>query len=175
MLVRRAARGDDRAFDILAERHAPALLRLATHRLGGDRVVGEEVVQDALVRLHRALPRFRGMSSLRTWLVRITLNLCADEARRRRRAARHVAIEEADRHGPVLEPGESVADDVARVRAVIARLPDGLKTVIELRYDAGLSYLEISEVVGCPLGTVGTRLTTALREIRREIALENSK
>jgi RNA polymerase sigma-70 factor (ECF subfamily) len=81
VMVRRAADGDEAAFEELIARHAPAMLALARARTR-DAMLAEEIAQDAFVRLFRHVSAFRGESSLRTWLVRVVMNLCVDAQRR---------------------------------------------------------------------------------------------
>src|ERR1700741_388322 len=81
-LMARVAKGDERAFRTLAERHAGAALRLA-RRILGNEAVAEDVVQDALLRVWINAPRWRPEAAFRTWLYRIVVNLCLNAKRRR--------------------------------------------------------------------------------------------
>src|SRR3954470_9701916 len=80
-LMARVARGDEAAFRLLARRHAADALRLA-RRILGNEALAEEIVQDALVRVWRAAPRWRPDAAFRTWLYRIVTNLCLNARRR---------------------------------------------------------------------------------------------
>src|ERR1051325_1845740 len=80
-LMARAAKGDERAFRTLAERHAGAALRLA-RRILGNEAAAEEIVQDALLRVWVNAPRWRPEAAFRTWLYRIVVNLCLISRRR---------------------------------------------------------------------------------------------
>src|SRR6188474_3130041 len=80
-LMARAAKGDERAFRTLAERHAGAALRLA-RRILGNEAMAEDVVQDALLRVWINAPRWRPEAAFRTWLYRIVINLCLNTKRR---------------------------------------------------------------------------------------------
>src|SRR4051795_11564594 len=81
-LMARAAKGDERAFRTLSERHAGAALRLA-RRILGNEAAAEDVVQDALLRVWTNAPRWRPEAAFRTWLYRIVVNLCLNAKRRR--------------------------------------------------------------------------------------------
>src|SRR3954447_22883970 len=82
-VVDRARRGDDRAFAHIV-RHYDDGLRALAYRLLGDRTRMDDALQEAYVHAYRALPRFRGDSSLGTWLYRIAYNACLDELKRTR-------------------------------------------------------------------------------------------
>ena len=178
-LIDRAARGDGAAFEALIRSHAPAVVSLAAAELG-DRRRADEVAQDVFVRLHRSLGTFRQESRLRTWLVRVTLNACADERRRARRDQRLMSI---DNTGPGRSLGErlAAAEETAearalkrvewmRVRDAIAALPAELRILISLRYDAGLEYRDIARELSLPPGTVASRMSRALRQLRAALA-----
>src|SRR4051795_2048045 len=80
-LMARAAKGDERAFRTLSERHAGAALRLA-RRILGNEAAAEDVVQDALLRVWINAPRWRPRAAFRTWFYRIVVNLCLNARRR---------------------------------------------------------------------------------------------
>src|ERR1044072_5787184 len=80
-LMARAAKGEERAFRALAERHAGAALRLA-RRILGNEAMAEDVVQDALLRVWTNAPRWRPEAAFRPWLYRIVVNLCLNARRR---------------------------------------------------------------------------------------------
>lgn len=174
-LVRRAADGDELAFRELVDRHAPAVLALAASRLR-DPVAADEVAQDVFVKLFHSLRGFRGESALRTWLVRVTLNRCADTQRLRKRRERNVPIDDVAQ-ALTSDAAESMHanDDEERVCHAVEALPEMKRMIVQLRYSAGLSYGEISDTLGIPLGTVGSRLTAALRELRACLTIPAAK
>lgn len=151
---RRARRLDAAAFVELLERHDLSHRRLA-FRLLGDRDRMDDVLQEAYARAFRALPRFRGDSSLETWLYRIVYNACVDDLRRRRA---HEMLEEWDERLVAVptEPEERL--DLA---AALASLPPELRAVVLLVDAEGLSYAEAAVVLDMPAGTVASRLNRA--------------
>jgi RNA polymerase sigma-70 factor, ECF subfamily len=170
-LIRRAASGEAAAFDALVERHAAAVLGVARARTG-DPALAEEILQEAFVRMFKHLRRFRGESSLRTWLVRVSLNLATDAARRDPRRFESFAE-------PFPEPASLVDDaeqagmrteEAARVRGALSRLPEPLRVTVSLRYDADMSYAEIARELNIPIGTVSSRLAHALMLLRATLA-----
>ena len=175
-LIRSAAAGDEPAFEALIRSHAPAILAVARARTD-DGTLAEEIVQDTFVRLFRNLPRFRGESSLRTWLVRIALNLATDA---QRRDPRRFEIEMASAPEPpsTSENAEHAgirSQEAERVRQAIARLSEPLRLVVTLRYDAGLAYAEIGRALDVPIGTVASRLAAALRQLRASLGTEETQ
>jgi len=172
-LIRRAARGDAEAFEILAARHRPSAVRLARTLLGDDDAA-EDVAQELLLRLAGALAGFRREAGLSTWVYRVTLNLCRDHLRRARRRAADVALDEAG-HAPGLTtrayPEDAVDSERAHtaVRAALETLPEDQKEAIMLRYAADLSYREIARMTDTPQGTVASRVFRALKRLGHEL------
>jgi RNA polymerase sigma-70 factor (ECF subfamily) len=138
----------------------------------------QDVVEEALVRAHEAGPGFRGERGVRTWVLRITANLCRDRLRRQRFMAASL-----DGPVPIDDPGlrfDPVADWdegmdqrklALRLDAAIARLPADQREAVVLRHRLGLSYEEMCGTLGVPLGTIKSRLAralTALREVMKE-------
>src|ERR671914_1464692 len=103
----RARAGDQEAFTALIRHYDPGLRRLA-YRLLGDRERMDDALQEAYVKAFRALPRFRGDSSLGTWLYRIAYNACLDELERSRRVVQLPLGDEIVEAGSRTEPGEVV-------------------------------------------------------------------
>ena len=172
-LVTRAREGDTTAFNRLATRHRERILNYALRSLG-DREAAEDVTQDVLIRLHRALPGFRGDAEIATWLYRVTVNLCRDHLRRMRRRGREAPLGGADDR-PELVVLEDPVADVARERAMEAveralqRLPERQREAVLLRYLGELSYAEIAAVTDTPQGTVASRVFRALRRLGQEL------
>lgn len=165
--VERAAAGDPVAFDRLAGAHRPAVLRMAL-RVLGDPAAAEDVAQEALLRMHSALAGFRREAELGTWLYRVTLNLCRDHLRARRRRGADLRLEVAPDVARVdPRPGEDVDRERAReaVRLAIDALPADQREAVRLRYLADLPYDEIARLTGTPPGTVASRLYRALRRL----------
>jgi RNA polymerase sigma-70 factor (ECF subfamily) len=143
----------------------------------------EDLAQETFVRAYQALPRFRGESSFQTWLYRIASNLAIDASRRRRRLpwqtlslgeplnddASPLEWDLAD--GDARTPVEEVASGALRehVWSALAELPDKLRPMVILYDLQGLSYSEIAQLLGCPLGTVKSRLFHARCQLRDKL------
>lgn len=172
-LIDRAGRGEAGAFEQLAATHRPIAYRIALGILG-EPDAAEDVAQDALVRLSAALPGFRAHGELKTWVYRVTLNLCRDQLRRQRRRAGDMELEAARQH-PELTSEEQPerAVDFERARAAVStamdRLPAEQKEVLMLRFAADLPYAEIARVTRTAQGTVASRVFRALRRLGEEL------
>ena len=172
-LIREAQANDHSAFETLVRRYAERAFR-AAYRVVRDQQAAEEVLQEALIKAYRALPRFEARSSFYTWLYRITVNLALD---RRRRAKREPTLEWDDAIAHQVDPRAqvSVAHDPEidlrrqEVRALVAEgiqtLPDAQREVLLLREVDGLSYEEIAESMGISKGTVMSRLHYARKKM----------
>lgn len=181
-LIDRSRRGDGAAFGELARRHGRDALRVA-HAMLGSPAEADDVVQEAMMKAYRALDRFRAEAPLRPWLLRIVANEARNRRRsagRRGRLAERVAATSAAAGGGgtgvglvggtvVAASAESAAlvDERAReVLRALARLRAPDREVIVLRYFAELSEAEMASALGCPPGTVKSRLSRALARLR---------
>lgn len=177
-LVQRCAAGDERASEELVAEHQRTILQLATNLLG-DREEALDLSQEVFLRVFRTIHRFRGQSSLRTWIYRIVINQARNRHRFWRRRHRdeqvsldqHVAI-----HGDVLRGCGPTPDRVLaqkelaeRLRCALERLPFEQRTAIVLREVDGLSYEEIAYSLNLAVGTVKSRLTRARQALRADL------
>jgi RNA polymerase sigma factor (sigma-70 family) len=170
-LVERARAGDAAAFARIVERHQATAFRVAWV-LCGNAADAEEATQDAFVKAHRALGRFRTGAPLRPWL----LTIAANEARNRRRASgrrEHLALRAAGELPPTAAPSSETtaleADRDAELRAAIGRLAEPDREVLWLRYFADLSETETAAALDCRRGTVKSRTSRALARLRTEL------
>lgn len=171
-LIARAARGEQEAFGSLVAAHRPAVVRVARGILG-DEAAADDVAQEAFLRLHESIARFRGDAGLGTWLYRTTLNLCRDRMRatRRRRAVR-LADGRTDDALRVWESPDAAVDTErarAAVRRAVERLPPEQREVVVLRFLHDMPYAEIARRTGLPQGTVASRVFRALERLGREL------
>ena len=173
-LVLLARQGDPDAFDQLVARHQSAVYRaaLAALRVRED---AEEVAQDAFIRAWRALDRFRGESSFRTWILRIAWNRAISKRRsvagwlRRATPIADVAEPAAGgdgQHGAV-QNAELQAQIVNAIQALSPKLRDALLLAQSEEYQ----YDEIARMLGVPLGTVKWRISEARRKVRETLAV----
>jgi RNA polymerase sigma-70 factor (ECF subfamily) len=167
-LIDRAQAGEAIAFERLAEQHAARLWRYAL-ALGKDGHWAEDLAQETLVEAWRSLARFDGRCQFSTWLYGILRHRFL-KGRGRQNATTLTA---PDVLGQVTStastPSRSAeaSEDARRVRRAVASLPEEHRLVVELRFFAGATLDEIAAVLGCPLGTVKSRLHHALEKLRQ--------
>lgn len=160
-LVESAAAGDREAFAVLVRRHQDSVYGLAL-RLTGDRELAADAAQEALVRAWRALPGFRGESSLATWLYRITVNtVWTHRTRARRRVTEQIEdvahlLEANELHSPHSHVEAAELGD--RIRAALNQLSTGRRTVVVLKDVYGWSHQEISETLDISIPATKIRL-----------------
>jgi RNA polymerase sigma-70 factor (ECF subfamily) len=164
---RRARSLDTNAFVELIERHDLSHRRLA-FRLLGDRDRMDDVLQEAYARAFRALSRFRGDSSLETWLYRIVYNACVDDLRR------HRAHETLDEWEERLSTAPTQPDERLDLAAALGSLPPELRAVVLLVDAEGLTYEEAAAVLGAPAGTIASRLNRARAHLQSALKGETS-
>lgn len=174
--------GNKNAFQELVVRYERGLRALA-FGIVRDRADAEEVVQEALVKAYLTLDRFRGDSSFKTYLYKITHNMAIDVRRRAQRRWVVVSSSEAvieDKHldsnaqlpafgsqSMGLEPGAAFlqAEELAQVSDALGRISEEHRQVMVLREVEGMSYSQIAEIVGVSLGTVMSRLHYARKRL----------
>jgi len=161
-LVAACAAGRPEAFRELLARYRRSAVTLAYQMLGNAEDA-EDVAQEAFVRIFQAIPRFRGQAAFPTWLYRIVTNLCLGSRRRRRVTVGLDAVREPTAAD---SPSRSVPEGLL-ARQVMAAMPADRRAILLLREQEGLSYREIAEALGLPLGTVRSRLSKARTAFRR--------
>jgi RNA polymerase sigma-70 factor (ECF subfamily) len=177
-LVQRCAAGDERASAELVAEHQRTVVQLASNLLG-DREEALDLAQEVFLRVFRTIHRFRGHSSLRTWIYRIAVNQARNRHRSwvRRHRADHISLDlHVGQHGDTLCGRAPTPDRVLaqkelaqRLRGALERLPFEQRTAIVLREVDGLSYEEIAYSLGLPVGTVKSRLTRARLALRADL------
>ncbi|MFC5475158.1 RNA polymerase sigma factor RpoE [Paraherbaspirillum soli] len=175
LLVERVQRGDKKAFELLVIKYQRKLMRLVL-RLVRDQAEAEDVVQEAFIKAYRALPQFRGDSAFYTWLYRIGINTAKNYLVTQGRRA-PTSTEANSEEAETFDDGEQLRDintpesllatkQIAQtVNVAMEALPAELRTAITLREIEGLSYDEIAEAMGCPIGTVRSRIFRAREAI----------
>lgn len=171
-LIRLAAKGDEAAFQELVRRHEAALAATITAVLGpGDDA--DDVGQETFVRFFKALPKFRGDSSARTYLTRIAVNLSIDVLSKRKKTASWVRIGEEPGSTDIAAPDETTNLETAelneKIRAIVDELDPAHRAVVIMRILEERSTRETSEILGVPEGTVMSRLKRAMAKLETRI------
>ncbi len=163
----------EQAFEELARRHGPALYRMA-YRLIGNAADAEDLMQDTLLEALRTFRRFRPGSRFDSWAFTIMRHRFIDRMRGRRR---HPVVPlEAPEIAAALDtdspPEEAAIQGELRrtIRHAVADLPAEFRTAVTLVDMEGLSYEEATRIMGCPVGTVRSRLHRGRTLLRRRLA-----
>ena len=174
-LVERVQDGDKQAFDILVKKYQHRIVALVSRFLKDSADV-QDVTQEAFIKAYRALPNFRGESAFYTWLYRIAVNTAKNHlvSLGRRPPSVDLDVSDAEQFEGSLALKEQATperlllkDEIQRVvTETIEGLSDDLRTAITLRELEGMSYEEIAEVMGCPVGTVRSRIFRARETIQ---------
>lgn len=184
-LIERCRARDSAAFNEVMERYKAKVYNYLL-RMMGNAADAEDLTQEVFVRLYTSLDSFRSQASLNTWLFRIAGNLCIDHFRR---AKKHRVIafsldEPHDAEGAETGGGQAYeasdttyephrvaeqAETAQQIQQALGQLPEKLRAVLILHDIEGLPYEEIAQVVGCPLGTVKSRLFNARLQLRQRL------
>jgi len=168
-LVSNIRLGSRPAFERLLDLYERKVYNLA-FRMLGRREDAEDAAQEALLEVYRGIGGFRGRSSLGTWIHAVARNVCLEFLRKRRET---VPLEaELVPANPASNPGSSAerGELRGRLEAAIGELPDPQREVVVMHEMHGMKYREIAEAVGCPVGTVKSRLFHAMENLRAMLA-----
>ena len=170
-LVERCRSSDDAAFSEVVERYKAKIYNYL-YRMTGSSEDAEDLTQEVFIRMYT--------SSLNTWLFRIAGNLCIDRFRRTKNRTPAYSLDE-----PVgdAEQSHEVPDSTyephrllenvemaEQIQEALSKLPEKLRATLLLHDIEGMPYEEIAQVVGCPLGTVKSRLFNARMQLRQHLA-----
>ena len=178
-LIEAYRRGLQPAFDQLVRAYEITVRRVLT-QLGADASDVDDLSQDVFVRVYRNLHRFRGQSSFYTWLYRITVNVCFDHAKKRKRAdVRLQRLQRAFDEGIArrIDPDDPFHAAYERLTGdalvtAIGTLPEPFRDVVAMREVDDLSYEEIAVQTGVSIGTVRSRLSRARTRLKAALGGE---
>jgi RNA polymerase sigma-70 factor (ECF subfamily) len=129
--------------------------------LTGDTEQAKDIAQDVFLAVFRGLGGFRGDSHLRTWIYQITLRTAGKHlSKRKKHASQAVELDDL----PGIASAES-AVAIAEFVVALRRLPLGSRTVLSLVVVEGLPHQAVADLLGVPVGTIGSRLHTARRQL----------
>lgn len=174
MLISRAAKGDASAFNELMTQYERKMYSIC-YRMCQNHEDAQDCLQEAMLRVYRAISGFKGQSSFSTWLYRVTMNSCLDELRKRKN-------KQSTSLDNLLESGWSPSDesDTPEHHAVasekkralhqaISELPEDMRSAIVLRDIEGFSYEEIADSLGINVGTIKSRISRGREKLREKI------
>jgi RNA polymerase sigma-70 factor (ECF subfamily) len=181
-LVQRCAAGDEAACAELVAEHQRMVVQLAINLLG-DRDEALDLSQDVFLRVFHTIHRFRGDSSLKTWIYRIAVHEASNRKRWWfRHKARETSMESPDAtldspaQSEFVDQSESPFDSIvheeirARVEEEVRQVPEPYRTTLILRDLEEMSYEEIAEITEVSLGTVKSRLTRGREALKERLA-----
>ena len=182
-LVRAARNGDERAFDLLFQRHYARVVGLAS-RLQGNLDEAEDIAQTAFVRAYAHLNRMRDGQALLSWLYRTVVNEVRDRAKARRRKPLFSLGDLGRRDGSddqaaLDEPGDSRLDPARQVASserdralqeALSELPLEFREPVVMHHFEHMDVAEIAEALGVPVGTVKSRLSRGRARLREAMA-----
>ena len=177
-LVLRVQKGDKRAFDLLVLKYQYKLQAIVS-RFVRDTDEVADVTQEAFIKAYRALPKFRGDSQFYTWLYRIAINTAKNYlvSKSRRPSSTDIDVADAEQFAD----NEKLIDETSPedfmmtqelaqvIKDSLSQLPEDLRTALTLREFEGMSYEEIAAVMGCPVGTVRSRIFRAREFIDKHV------
>ena len=175
-LVRGLKHGEPEAYRELYNEYVQKVGRIAKSYLGVDDV--EDVIQEVFMKVYKSIKKFRGDSALSTWIYRITVNVCKDmlsKKRKKREILTSFGLEDDEKTLP--EPVEEVqpTDELLRevsaeeIHHAIESLSEEDRLLITLREIEEMSYLDIANVVGKPVGTIKSRLHYARERLKETL------
>ena len=156
-------------FDRIVREYQDRIFRLACSMLG-DRAAAEEAAQEALVRIWKGLPRFRGESSLSTWIYAVTRNACLTALGRLGPRTESLEGPAGRRAAESRSAAHWTAAPVPDVTTLLDRLPAKYRQVVTLFYMQEKSYDEVAAMLGLPVGTVKTYLFRARQSMAEDLA-----
>ena len=181
-ILRRACRHDPEALSTLVEVYSPRVFGLL-YRLSGSREAAEDLMQETFLRVVRMIGQYQHVGKFEAWLFRIASNLARDRARQIKRRGPLISLDGSAEDSPAV-PEQEYADQSPerqimqkeagrRLEACLDRLTEPEREILLLRHYSDLSFREIADMLGVPLGTALARAHRALNRLRTEMDAEN--
>jgi RNA polymerase sigma-70 factor (ECF subfamily) len=148
-------------------------LRRYLERLVGNRAAADDLLQDTLLKIARALPGFEGRSSVKTWAFTIATRVATDHFRRPQSRAQMVDIDETAQVVDAETDQQLVIDEMSScVREVIESLPEDYRTALVLHDLEGQTAAQVAEIAGCSIATAKIRIHRARRRLKQALNQE---
>jgi RNA polymerase sigma-70 factor (ECF subfamily) len=169
-LMLRVGQGEHAAYEVLYERHAQRLGGFFFRMLSYDTAKAEDMVQELFIRVWTHRASYRTAQPFTTWLYAMAYNLCKNDYRHQEVRQSYVA-ECSLREEPIATTDEALERNELRqlLRQAVQALPEAQRDAFLLHYDEELTVPEVARIVGCPEGTVKSRLATALTTIKKQM------
>jgi RNA polymerase sigma-70 factor (ECF subfamily) len=170
-VLRKAQRGDERAFAIIVRAYETPVFNYVL-RLVGDRSLAEDLTQEVFLRVFQGLPKFSLRCKFTTWLFQVTKNRVLDELRASERRPRHLVALDDVAPLEVMDAPIERGETVDALWRAIEGLSTDLKMALLLRDVAGLSYTEIADALEVTLATVKWRIYKGREDVALALARE---
>ena len=173
-ILRKAQRGDERAFSIIVRAYERPIYNYVL-RLVGDRALAEDLTQDIFLKIFKSLHTFDRRANFQTWLVSVSRNLCIDHYRSVRKERETIDRDVDAGELTPAAPGQNAyqaleqRDRVELLRKAMAELPPTLREAVVKRDIQELSYQEIADQLSLPEGTVKSRINRGRTELARQV------
>ena len=174
-LIERASGGDPSAFNRLMEIHEKRMYAVAL-RMCANREDAQDCLQEAMLRVFRAIGSFKGQSAFSTWVYRITMNTCLDELRKKKNR-QNTSLDNLLDQGWAPSDGENVPEKQAmlsetrrQISSAIQELPEDMRAAVVLRDVHGLAYDEIAGALDTNVGTIKSRISRGREKLREKLS-----
>lgn len=170
-LIEAGKAGNEEAFEELFRRNQRRVYSVALNFFAGNSQAAEDITQQAFLKLYMGLRNFRGDAMVSTWLYRVTLNLCIDEQKKRRRFSffRDLFESDSDISPDATEDPEARLEVSDEVRKALGELRPIFRVPVILKHVEGMSYSEMAEVMDISEGTVASRLSRGHRMLAEKL------
>lgn len=161
--------GEEKGFDMLVRKYQDRVLNIVYSLIGRDRE-SEDIMQEVFLKVYHSLKSFKQRSQFSTWLYRIVMNTAYDFLRKRRNVISDDGILErsaAAYGGP--KEALLIKEREEMIRKALGNIPVKFRAAVVLKDIDGLSYIEISKVLGCSIGTVESRIYRARQFLKVEL------
>jgi len=172
--IKALKRGEEWAFRKLYREYAPKIGAFARTYFGTDDI--DDVIQEVMMRVYKGIKKFKGNSSLSTWIYKITMNVCNtlyEKNKKKNEKIFSVQNDEEENDIEIVDTEKNVQKQVQqellyeRIMEIIEQLPEKERLLIKLRDIDGLPYSEIAEILEIPEGTVKSRLHSAREKLKK--------
>lgn len=174
-LIEKASGGDPSAFNRLMQQHERRMYGVAL-RMCANREDAQDCLQEAMLRVYRAISGFKGQSSFSTWVYRITMNTCLDELRKKKNK-QNTSLDNLLDQGWAPSDGQNLPEKQAmlketrrQINDAIQQLPEDMRAAVVLRDIHGLAYDEIANVLNANVGTIKSRISRGREKLREKLS-----
>ena len=171
-VLRKAQRGDERAFSLILRAYETPVFNYVLRLVGGNRSLAEDLTQEVFLRVYQGLPKFSLRSKFTTWLFQVTKNRVLDELRASERRPRSVVALDDIAPLEVLDAPIERLEEIDALWRTVEDLSTDLKMALLLRDVVGLSYTEIADSLEITLATVKWRIYKAREEVQLALGRE---